>query len=62
MFALSSCRKPRAGWRGKAAQWATYFFAADGLHLIRHSAVEEKYQIHAYTRVKDSVFLKEGLS
>jgi len=53
MFALSSCRKPRAGWRGKAAQWATYFLAADGLHLIRHAAVEEEYEIHAYTRVKD---------
>ena len=29
------------------------FFAADGLHLIRHRAVEEEYEIHAYTRVKD---------
>src|SRR6266478_4841024 len=30
-------------------------FTADGLHLIRHPAVEEEHEIHAYTRVKDQV-------
>jgi len=51
----------RGGLRGRQ-RGLPIFFAADGLHLIRHSAVEEEYRMHAYTRVKDWVFLKEGLS